>query len=106
MKNERRKIGAVTPEERDEIKALFERKNAISELLRALAESDCEELSYSNIYDRMVEDLDEVATRSQGWWDEKSVKYDWEKFKGCSWNIDFNTCDIYLQKHNRGGSEP
>lgn len=106
MKNERRRIGAVTLEERDEIRALFERKNGLSELLRALAGSNCEELRNSNIHDRLVKDLDEVATQFQGWWDEKSVKYDWEKIKGCSWNIDFDTCDIYLQKHNRGGSEP
>lgn len=98
MKNERRKIGSVTPEERDEIKALFERKNGLSELFRALAGSASEELVNSNIYDRLVKDMGETAMKFQGWWDEKSVKYDWETIKGYSWEIDFNTCDIYLRK--------
>ena len=31
---EKKEVGRVTPEERDEIKALFERKNGIMELTR------------------------------------------------------------------------
>lgn len=104
MKNERRKISTVTPEEKDEIKALLERKNSLSELLSALSGSDCEELSNSNIYNRVVKDLGKVSSEFEGWWMEKSIKYDWEKIKGCRWVIDFDTCDIYLQKH-RGESE-
>jgi len=106
MKNERRKIGSVTPEERDEMKALFERKNGLSELLRVLTGSGCEESSNRKIYDRVVRDMGEVKTKSQGWWDEKGVKYDWEKIKGYSWMIGFDTCDIYLQKNYGSGSEP
>lgn len=98
MKNERRKIGSVTPQERDEVKALFERKNGLSELFRALAGSDSEQLTTSTIYDRLVKDMGEAATTFQGWWDEKSLKYGWETIKGYRWEIDFTTCDIYLRK--------
>lgn len=98
MNDARRKVGAVTPAERDEIKALFERKNALSELFRSLVGMPDEELAQSAIYERLVRDMGETATKFQAWWDEKSVKYDWENISGCSWEIDFASGDIYLRR--------
>ena len=96
MTDARRKIGVVTPAERDEIKVLFERKNALGELFRSLAGMPDEELAQSAIYERLVMDMGETATRFQAWWDEKSARYGWENICGCSWEIDFASGDIYI----------
>jgi hypothetical protein len=40
-------VGSVTPEERDEIRLLFERKNGLSELFKSLVNIDREELEKS-----------------------------------------------------------
>jgi CXXX repeat modification system protein len=99
MNNDRRKIGAVTPAERDEIKALFERKNALGELFRSLVGMPAEETAGSVIYERLVGDMGETTARFQAWWDEKSAKYAWENVSGCSWEIDFASGDIYLRRN-------
>jgi len=89
-------IGRVTEQERNEIQLLFERKNALIELSRSLVAIDKEELDNSPLYEKIVTDLGKVSTKFQGWWDEKSVKYNWKKVKGCNWQINFDTCIIYL----------
>lgn len=55
-------ISKVTPEERDEIQKLFERKNGLNELARILT-SDNEDL-----YEKIVKDLGETTTKYQNWW--------------------------------------
>lgn len=89
-------VGKVTETERDEIQSLFERKNGLLELTRSLVHMDKKELEISTLYDKLVMDMGRVSTRFQKWWDEKSTKYNWENEKGCHWQIDFETCDIYL----------
>jgi CXXX repeat modification system protein len=91
-------VGSVTPEERDEIRALFERKNGLAELFRSLVTLDQEELEKSNLYERIVADMGSVTTRFQQWWADKSKKYSWEDVKGYQWEIDFDTCTIFLRK--------
>lgn len=86
----KKEIGIVSPEERDEIQALFERKNGLNELAKILT-SDNESL-----YEKLVKDLGENSTRFQNWWNEKSSKYQWESADNGNWEIDFNTCKIYL----------
>jgi CXXX repeat modification system protein len=98
MNDQRRKIGAVTPAERDEIKALYERKNALGELFRALVDMPAEETAASPLYERLVADMGATAGKYQSWWDEKSRRYGWENLSGHSWEIDFATGDIYLRR--------
>lgn len=84
------KIGQVTPEERDEIQALFERRNGLNELAKIVT-ADNDEL-----YEKLVKDLGVTGTKFQQWWDGMSAKYEWESTEGGNWEIDFDTCDIYL----------
>jgi len=86
----KKKVGTVTAEERDQIQALFERRNGLSELSRILTADNVE------LYERLVKDIGETATRFQHWWDEMSWKYQWESAYNGNWEIDFNTCNIYL----------
>lgn len=91
----RKRVGEVTAEERDEIRMLFERKNALLELFKTLAEAGSVN---DAIYERVVADLGKVTTRFNEWWSAKSTQYQWENIPGWQWNIDFNDCSIYLAK--------
>ena len=42
--------------------------------------------------------MGQTSTKFQQWWDSMSQKYDWESTDGGNWEIDFETCDIYLVK--------
>ena len=65
---ERRLIGSVSEQERDEIRTLFERKNGLNELFKVLdAENEA-------LYNKLVADMSVTATKFQSWWDEKAQK--------------------------------
>lgn len=86
------KIGQVTIEEKNEILSLFERKNGLNELVKILPADN------SELYERLVLDMGQTTTKFQQWWDTMSQKYNWESMEGSNWEIDFDTCDIYLVK--------
>lgn len=83
-------VGHVTTEEKDEILSLYERKNSLTELANILT-VDNEEL-----YEKLVKDLGETSTKFQSWWDRMAENYQWEGVEGGNWQIDFNTCEIFL----------
>ena len=83
-------IGLVTPEERNEIQTLFERRNGLNELAKILT-SDNEVL-----YEKLVKDMGETSTKFQNWWNRMASKYKWEGTENGNWEIDFDTCEIFL----------
>ncbi len=83
-------VGKVTKEEKSEIQTLFERRNGLNELAKILTADNAE------LYEKLVKDLGETGTKFQAWWDEMSEKYQWEAAENGSWEINFETCDIYL----------
>ena len=87
---ERKSVGQVTLEEKNEIQTLFERRNGLSELAKILKPDN------SELYEKLVKDMGETATKFQRWWDEKSQKYGWESVNNGNWEINFDTCEIYL----------
>jgi CXXX repeat modification system protein len=89
-------VGRVTAAERDEIRALFEKKNGLTELFRSLSSLSEQELQASALYERVVRDMGEVTGRFQAWWDAMGRKYSWENIPGFKWEIDFDTCDVFL----------
>jgi CXXX repeat modification system protein len=95
---EKKEVGNVTLQERDEIKTLFERKNGIIELSKSLATMPKSELENSTLYDKLVTDMGKVSFQFQKWWDTMSIKYKWESAPGYRWEIDFDTCKIYIKK--------
>lgn len=84
------KVGFVTEEEKNEIQTLFERRNGLTELAQILT-VDNEEL-----YEKLVKDMGETTSKFQNWWSTMSKKYNWQSAKDGNWEIDFETCDIYL----------
>lgn len=80
----------MTPEERDEIKQLFERRNGLNELAKILTADNTE------LYEKLVHDLGETGSKFQSWWDRMENKYQWESIDGGNWEINFDTCEIFL----------
>lgn len=94
----RRELGKITPEERDEIKILFERKNGLVELAKALSGMSRQELEASGLYDKVTQDIGRASTQFQGWFDKTSRKYGWENRPGHRWEVDFDTCTVSIRR--------
>lgn len=87
---EKRIICKVSSEERDEIQTLFERRNGLNELAKIVTADNVD------LYEKLVKDLGETGTKFQSWWDRMAQKYQWESVEGGHWEINFDTCEIYL----------
>lgn len=83
-------VGHVTEEEKNVIQNLFERKNGLNELAKIVSADNAE------LYERLVKDLGETSTKFQHWWDSMAAKYQWEATEDGSWEIDFQTNEIFL----------
>lgn len=83
-------IGQVTLEEKNEIQQLFERRNGLNELAKIITADNVA------LYEKLVKDLGETGTKFQNWWDRMAEKYQWESEEDGNWEINFETCDIYL----------
>lgn len=86
----KKEVGSVTEKERDEIQALFERRNGLTELAKILTADNAE------LYERLVKDMAETGSKFQKWWDTMAGKYGWESAENGNWEIDFESCKIYL----------
>ena len=83
-------IGQVTPEEKNEIQSLFERRNGLNELAKILTADN------ADLYEKLVRDMGETGTKFQNWWDSMAQKYSWESAPNGNWEINFETCEISL----------
>lgn len=83
-------VGKVTIEEKNEIVVLFERRNGLNELAKILTPDNAE------LYNRLVRDMGETGTEFQNWWDTMAQKYQWEKTENGRWQINFESCEVYL----------
>lgn len=83
-------ISRVTEEEKNEIQALFERRNGLNELSQILT------IENEALYEKLVKDLGETGAKFQDWWNRMGEKYNWESVEGGNWEINFETCEIYL----------
>ena len=83
-------ISRVTEEEKNEIQALFERRNGLNELSQILT------IENEALYEKLVKDLGETGAKFQDWWERMGEKYNWESAEDGNWEINFETCEIYL----------
>ena len=86
----KKKVGQVTPEEKNEIQKLFERRNGLNELAKILNADNTE------LYEKLVKDMGETGIKFQSWWDRMAQKYQWESAPNGNWEINFETNEIYL----------
>ncbi len=87
---EKKTVGHVTVEEKNEIQTLFERRNGLNELAKIVTADNNE------LYEKLVRDMGETGTKFQQWWDTMAEKYQWESSENGNWEIDFSTCEINL----------
>ena len=71
-------------------KVVGQRRNGLNELAKILTADNTE------LYERLIKDLGETSIKFQKWWNQMSEKYQWESIDGGNWEIDFDTCEIYL----------
>ena len=83
-------VGKVTEEEKNEILSLFERRNGFIELAKILM------VEHETLYEKLVRDLGNTGLKFQKWWDIMAAKYQWESHENGNWEINFETCEIYL----------
>ena len=83
-------VGQVTVEEKNEIQTLFERRNGLNELAKIVTADNTE------LYENLVKDMGETSSKFQSWWDTMAQKYQWESAENGNWQINFETCEIYL----------
>ena len=83
-------VGQVTVEEKNEIQTLFERRNGLNELAKIVIADNTE------LYEKLVKDMGETSSKFQSWWDTMAQKYQWESAENGNWEINFETCEIYL----------
>lgn len=98
MEMKREKVGQVTMEEKDQIQRLYNRKNALREMIMVLQENANNSGKVDDVmYEKVMSDIDETQTRFQGWWDQMGMKYQWCGVENGRWSIDFNTGEIFLE---------
>lgn len=83
-------VGKVTEDEKKEIQLLFERKNGLSELAKILTPQN------ESLYEKLIRDMGETSTKFQSWWDNMANKYQWERSESGTWEINFETNEIFL----------
>lgn len=84
-------VGTVSPEQRDEIQGLFERRNSLKELFMIVNPEN------TALYERVVADMAETQKNFDLWWSDRAKEYQWESNENGSWEIDFQTCEILLR---------
>lgn len=93
-------VGKVSLKERDEIRALFERRSGLLELVQSLSQNGSGMLDNTVFYEKVVADLGKTTTRFRKWWDDKAKAYGWPGKPGWQWSIDFDTCQISMNKQH------
>ena len=48
------------------------------------------------LYEKMVQDMGRTQTAFKKWWDDMSKKYAWKSIEGGNWEIDFDSCEVFL----------
>ncbi len=86
----KKKVGHVTLEEKNEIQTLFERRNGLNELAKIVTADN------ESLYEKLVNDLGETGMKFQDWWNRMAEKYQWESYENGNWEINFDTCEIFL----------
>lgn len=83
-------VGKVSIEEKNEIQTLFERRNGLNELFKIITTEN------DSMYEKLVKDMGDTSTKFHNWWNSMGEKYHWESSENGNWEINFDTCDIYL----------
>lgn len=97
-------IGVVTEKEVAAIKRLTDRKAELKLKLKRLIDMDKEEL-YCNLYDMIIQEMGEVSTACEQWWDEKYDKYQWANIVGDEIELDYDNGQVLVKNTTKENKE-
>ena len=86
-----KKVGEVLESEKQIIYDLYEKRNALVNLLKILDDTD-------KMWNDAVNILEFTRNKEKEWWKEKEQKYKWYGETDKSWVINFRTNEIFLIK--------
>lgn len=86
----RKKVGEVTVQESNRLFRIFRHRNALIELGLILPDDDIRLRTDFN------QDLEKTNLEFQRWWDDMWEKYQWESCPEADWEIDFETCEVFI----------
>ena len=90
MKKER--VGEVSLEECEKLKAIYFRKTALEELLLSMESIE----KNKEIYERIILDIVECKSKMNQWWSEISSAHNWGYDSDSRWEVQFNTQEVFL----------
>jgi len=82
-------LGRVSESDRNIIYALHKHINSLTELMLILPPDE-------NLFQTAQTDLVNTQNKYNNWWNEMSTKYQWESSENGNWEINFDTCEIFL----------
>ena len=82
--------GKVTSEERDEIRRLFRRKIALTELFGTI------DPQRKELYERVLDDMGQTMISYQKWFELRANQYSWPASSNGKWRVDFDSCEVFL----------
>lgn len=92
------KVGKVTEQEKYEVMKLHERKLGLMELLPVVETMQMPQEERERFYNKIVQDLGNTKRNLEAWWRSKAEHYQWKSLPDGSWNIDFQTNVITLNR--------
>lgn len=102
---EKLSIGKVSKEEAAAIKYLTNRKTELKQQLKRLIDMDKEEL-YCVLYDKIIQEMGEVSTACEQWWDTKFDKYQWDNIVGEEIEIDYDNGQVFVKQRSAAVRRP
>ena len=91
---ERKSVGKLTEQERDEIQHLNYRRQTLKTLFRSFAEEENE--INPGLYDKLIEDMTQTEQRYDTWFRQEAQQHGWDRADGASWSVDFESCEVFL----------
>ncbi len=91
-------LGSVTEEEKQTIERLYERKNALGELMQTMSSPMFSDEQRNKVYDWIVADLGKTNSEYNKWWSDMGLKYNWKIPCGEKLFVDFNTNGVFVNK--------
>lgn len=82
-----RKIGTVLENEKKEIQNIYEKKNALENLIKVLSSEE------NDLYEKVLNDYTQINTEYLKWWDKMFNKYNWPDGE---YRINFKNNEICL----------
>lgn len=96
-----KKISIVTEQEKMEILKLHERLLGLKEMIAHIRPSNEPlEDDTSELLEKLICDSGRTKRLYDEWWSKMSTLYSWEREENSSWEINFETNEIYLSTNN------